>query len=990
MAYGVKYRFPFESVEGVEWTIDILKDGYSGAVNIRPVGGSPQLRKDKNDNICGTSLDLTAECHTDGEFEEFSSSNPFSFQVKVYHGNTLVWQGYVSPELYSAPDIAPPYDVRVTATDGLGELKLHYFEAQGRKTLSALFSYLLGFTGLSLGYRLISDLSDEFVGPKDLLSSVYVNIDYLAGETCYDVLQALLATLHFTITQNGENWLLQKETGIAYNEVNGTVGCYVDGVSKQMGVPVFGSMDTHNLWPVGHMTREYIAPKKKMIVTADNHYRENILGTWTPDGNASNEGDYWLLPAAGDGLSQTITFQQEVSKHLVLSIKVRNIGDGEDVGNLGVYVKLDGSYYQSSSYLYLSKYTGKRRRPGNDAIWSTVSSTWDAEVQAPSNADTDQDYVTIDLVIPLYDNGARSYVYASSLEIQVFNGDQLYPKRVYDISLYQYEQTKGFRKIVNLDNGARGEAPDVNLVFPCTTDINDYNGLEEMVYGVPVTSSNVRIDSWNACGFSDLDFMSLIARDYAISYASPRVRLSGTLQIGGGKIPPMFIDSFDNVLYLVESCSWDLRNDEISVQMISKPTTSITIDGETTEEGETENPTGHQQADYSGSGGGGSYTLPIASATVLGGIKVGQGLSIDSATGVLTSSGGGYTLPIASANTLGGIKVGSGLSINALTGVLSALANAFNGGEITQDLWLHTGGEDYGSTLFFGDKDGTTGYAYIKEDSDDHLTIYGRMGVTIAAGEGGSVVIQGLSIALGDLSGVSISSPSNGQALVYRNGSWHNETIQGGGSYVLPEATAAELGGIKVGFVESGKNYPVELDDNGNAYVNVPWQSGSGGSTVEWGTQSGDKIPLTVDGTTKNLLTDHQSLADYVTKGTTQTITGAKTFTTNPVTIGSSSGIGVDGSSYIDIGDARLKWDSSTHSLHVTKRPGSSYAGDINIYADGDVGAGGPGSGSSVKYVNCANQSAYDSISPKDPATIYTIGTASSPSKIYLGSVQIH
>ena len=37
-----------------------------------------------------------------------------------------------------------------------------------------------------------------------------------------------------------------------------------------------------------------------------------------------------------------------------------------------------------------------------------------------------------------------------------------------------------------------------------------------------------------------------------------------------------------------------------------------------------------------------------------------------------TSSGGGYNLPIASASVLGGIKVGSGLSIDAGTGVLSA------------------------------------------------------------------------------------------------------------------------------------------------------------------------------------------------------------------------------------------------------------------------------------------------------------------------------
>ena len=37
----------------------------------------------------------------------------------------------------------------------------------------------------------------------------------------------------------------------------------------------------------------------------------------------------------------------------------------------------------------------------------------------------------------------------------------------------------------------------------------------------------------------------------------------------------------------------------------------------------------------------GSYVLPTASATVLGGVKVGTGLSINSSTGVLTATGGG-------------------------------------------------------------------------------------------------------------------------------------------------------------------------------------------------------------------------------------------------------------------------------------------------------------------------------------------------------------
>ena len=125
----------------------------------------------------------------------------------------------------------------------------------------------------------------------------------------------------------------------------------------------------------------------------------------------------------------------------------------------------------------------------------------------------------------------------------------------------------------------------------------------------------------------------------------------------------------------------------------------------------------------------------------------------------------------------------------------------------------------------------------------------------------------------------------------------------------------------------------------------------------------------------------------YVTLDTTQNnISGEKTFTTKPVHIGSTSGLDVDGSSYIDIGDARLK---DTHSLYVTKKPGSSYSGDINICADGDVSAGGAAGGAgNVKYVNLANQTAYNNLSTKDPATIYTIG--SPVTKVYLGTIQLY
>ena len=97
-------------------------------------------------------------------------------------------------------------------------------------------------------------------------------------------------------------------------------------------------------------------------------------------------------------------------------------------------------------------------------------------------------------------------------------------------------------------------------------------------------------------------------------------------------------------------------------------------------------------ASNEGGGGGESYVLPKATATRLGGIKVGNGLNIDG-NGVLSAEGGAaYELPPATANELGGVKVGSGLNV-AADGTLS------NGYELPTAAAGTLGGVKVGSGL---------------------------------------------------------------------------------------------------------------------------------------------------------------------------------------------------------------------------------------------------------------------------------------------------
>lgn len=58
----------------------------------------------------------------------------------------------------------------------------------------------------------------------------------------------------------------------------------------------------------------------------------------------------------------------------------------------------------------------------------------------------------------------------------------------------------------------------------------------------------------------------------------------------------------------------------------------------------------------------------------------------------------------------------------------------------------------------------------------------------------------------------------------YESSSWSSWTeIGAGGITSIPQASSSALGGIKIGYSDNDRNYAVELDSSGKAYVNVPW-----------------------------------------------------------------------------------------------------------------------------------------------------------------------
>lgn len=71
-------------------------------------------------------------------------------------------------------------------------------------------------------------------------------------------------------------------------------------------------------------------------------------------------------------------------------------------------------------------------------------------------------------------------------------------------------------------------------------------------------------------------------------------------------------------------------------------------------------------------------------------------------------------------------------------------------------------------------------------------------------------------------------------------------------TFTPPTSSATVLGGIKVGYTTSGKNYKVQLDSSGNAYVNVPWTDTN--TTYAVANESTDGLMAAADKKTMNRL----------------------------------------------------------------------------------------------------------------------------------------
>ena len=620
MAYGVLYEFHRTSTNGADMRITISQKGYSGAVKKRALGRAPVIKRDNNGHIYGTSCELYAECLVDGEFSHLYTSDAYEYKVEVYKNNTLLWAGFVSPELYSEPDIAPPYDVQIIATDGLGELKNYNFNKRGVASILDHIKALMSNTGIDLGFNVVSGLRyiDENGAAsaiKDILN-VKLDLDHEEGNTCYDVLQGILSSLNANITQHNGSYLMFRETDfISKAGANGVEAFTAAGNNINLGVASFGTMKANQWWPVGQLSTVIEPAKNQIVLKSPNHYKGNVLrfDNWTTSEMASfsEAENAYILPGADSYITQTVDFGgHEVGYRLSLRVRARNVGaSGDEEQNIGIKVEIDGRSYSAGKKFWLVKSASSSGRPINDYLFRSTEGSIEEDLPTPTDGATASDAQDIDIVLPLYRSGSRSYIYATNVKLTIFNPKGLYDIHVYDVSLVKYEQIKGYEANVTIDNMARESESNVDLTIT-DGDLAPTAGNVFMT-GLPLRPSDSEvITKWQIGNDSAQDYLAIMAFDYSREISLPRMKYSGILNVPGSAtvLPTLFLR--DGTYYFPKTYSYDLYSDEITVDLISISAADVSLSSVTISQ--TSEAAGTMGATTGGTsgGGGGAVSIP--------------------------------------------------------------------------------------------------------------------------------------------------------------------------------------------------------------------------------------------------------------------------------------------------------------------------------------------------------------------------------------------
>ena len=137
MAYGKKYEIDYKSMANEEFTLEFWVDGWTGSSTEINLGGSgPEIKYETNGQekftyILASSLEIPFIVEDTGMEDFITDLRDGTYEEKdvyvhLYNSSASgrpLWSGFILMDLAAKEDVSKPYEVKLTATDGLSLLK---------------------------------------------------------------------------------------------------------------------------------------------------------------------------------------------------------------------------------------------------------------------------------------------------------------------------------------------------------------------------------------------------------------------------------------------------------------------------------------------------------------------------------------------------------------------------------------------------------------------------------------------------------------------------------------------------------------------------------------------------------------------------------------------------------------------------------------------------------------------------------------------------
>jgi hypothetical protein len=236
MTYGLKYYGEFKDYFNNLIRVEISERHYSGSSSEMVMAENPVQLDYPGDEfdvyrpIFGSQLIISVISITDFQYISLHTADARQYQVTVLKDSVLFWKGWIIPDLFNEPYIAPPYVVNISARCGLGELENvpvpEKVMSYGDGSTPVLKSFVNHYSILTHGLRLLNlglnikeainiynaERTTEPIDTDTTLTDTYIDLTQYSEQTLYelisDVLRVHTARLY---QQDGFWWMVRQK-----------------------------------------------------------------------------------------------------------------------------------------------------------------------------------------------------------------------------------------------------------------------------------------------------------------------------------------------------------------------------------------------------------------------------------------------------------------------------------------------------------------------------------------------------------------------------------------------------------------------------------------------------------------------------------------------------------------------------------------------------------------------------------------------------------